>query len=86
MVATAMLLPIAVTFPVLLLAGYRSPSLFVLTAGTSCVAVALLVISCYVLKACLKWFEDILNKPGGGPKGPHPLPANDALILNRRRD
>jgi len=31
------------------------------------------------------WAEFWLNYRGGGPKGPHPLPANDSHILNRRR-
>ncbi len=47
--------------------------------------IALLLTLPLVRRLLRQYLEFISNLRGGGPKGPHPLPANDSRILNRRR-
>jgi len=67
----------------LLMGGYRDLSLygFAMAAALFCGLYVLLIY--YFYRFVRDRFDDWINR-SGGPKGPHPLPANDAHLLNRR--
>ena len=76
----------AMTFAFIVLgfSGYRDPSLYLVAAGTSLVGGLFLLVLYFYIETLRRYFDDMSNFRGGRPKGPHPLPVNDAHLLNRR--
>jgi len=73
-----------IAFIVLGFSGYRDPAPYLVAAGTSFAGGLFLLLLYFYIETLRRYFDDMSNLRGGGPKGPHPLPANDAHLLNRR--
>ena len=81
--ATAAAIPLLAGNVILLLAGHMGLSLFDFAVATTLFAGLYLLFVYYLYISLRGNFDDWMNHDGG-PKGPHPLPTNDAHLLNQR--